>query len=265
MKRRFLIHLFLALGLAVGFSSQSAFAQAEPVSGKVTAAVAASMRFAFEDIAKAFRAKQPNVEIVVTYGASGSFFAQLQQRAPFDLFLSADTEYPDKLVANHLGEACFLYAVGRLVLWAPKTAGLNVAGRGMDSLTDPRVIKISIANPGVAPYGRAAETVIKRAGLEAAVAPKLVRAENISQAVQFVQSGAAQIGFTAYSLTRSEELRDSGDFWIVPEKDHAPIQQSGVVIPWSKNRKAAEALREFILSAEGRAVLERNGFGVPRS
>lgn len=259
------LQIVRALVLALAMACAPFHAQGESASGKLTVAVAASMRFSFEDLVAAFQTKEPAVEIVATYGASGSFYAQIVQRAPFDVFLSADTGYPDRLVAEGLGEAGFLYAVGRLVLWAPKSAGLRVAERGMGSLGDPKIIKISMANPALAPYGRAAEAALKHAKLDRLTAGKVVRAENVSQALQFVQSGAAQIGFTAYSLAMSKELRAGGDFWMVPEELHLPLLQSGVVIPWSKNRRAATALREFILSHDGRVILERHGFGAPRS
>lgn len=230
---------------------------------KLTVAVAASMRFAFEEISAAFREKHPEIAIEASYGSSGSFYAQLVQRAPFDLFLSADNEYPQKLIADGHAEAEFPYATGRLVLWAHKDAGLEVAVRGMEALQDERVKKVSIANPDLAPYGRAAMEAMKHHGVEEAVAPKLVRAENIGQAAQFVQSGAAQIGLFAYSLTFTDEMKDAGDLWLVPGTSHEPLEQSGVVLPWSAHPDEAAALRDFLLGPEGCAILERHGFGTP--
>lgn len=233
---------------------------ADPV--KLTVAVAASMRYAFEETAAAFQKTHPGVQIEASYGASGAFFAQLTQRAPFDLFLSADTDYPDRLIAEGHAEAAFPYATGRLVLWAPKEAGLEVATRGMEALKDLRVAKISIANPKLAPYGRAAVAAMAHHGIEVDAA-KLVRAENVGQAAQFVQSGAAQIGLFAYSLTFTDAMKDAGDLWLVPETSHEPLAQSGTVLPWSQHRATAEALRDFLLGPEGRAILERHGFGAP--
>lgn len=229
----------------------------------LTVAVASSMRPAFEEIAKAFVAERPGTVIQPSYGASGTFYAQLVQRAPFDLFLSADREFPEKLVDEGHATASFPYATGRLVLWAPKDLGLDIAARGMEALQDPRVAKISIANPELAPYGRAALQAIKALAPGEAVVTKRVQAENVGQAAQFVQSGAAQAGLFAYSLTFTAEMRDRGDLWLVPESAHDPIEQSGVILPWSRSPVTAAALRDFILGAKGREILERHGFAAP--
>src|SRR5690606_26018258 len=123
-----------------------------------------------------------------------------------DLFLSADSAYPERLVAEGHAEAAFPYATGRLVLWAPRSAGLEVAARGMKALEDGRVARVAIANPELAPYGRAAIAAIRHAGLEEQVRPKLVTGENVGQCAQFVQSGAAQLGLFSYSLTFAGEM-----------------------------------------------------------
>lgn len=133
----------------------------------------------------------------------------------------------------------------------------------MKVLQDPRVVKISVANPDTAPYGRAAINAMKHAGMEAGVASKLVRGENVSLAAQFVQSGAAQIGLVAYSLTFVPPMKDSGDVWLVPEAAHETLEQGGVILPWCKERAAAEALRDFLLGPEGQAILKKHGFESP--
>lgn len=230
----------------------------------VTVAVAASMRFAFEEIISAFQPEHPGTKVEASYGSSGSFYAQLVQRAPFDLFLSADTDYPRKLVSEGHAKADFPYALGRLVLWAPRSAGLDVANRGMGSLNDPKVSKISIANPELAPYGRAAEAAIQHYQIDPSIRERLVRAENVAQAAQFVQSGAAQIGLFALSLTYAPGLKDVGDVWPVPLEAHTPLAQSGVILPWAKDPEAAAALRDFILSPKGREILEGHGFSAPQ-
>jgi molybdate transport system substrate-binding protein len=222
------------------------------------------MRPAFEDVIAAFQTAHPTLKVVASYGASGSFFAQLNQQAPFDLFLSADTKYPDQLVTTVQADKPFLYASGRLVLWGPVAGELGVAKRGLEALSDPKVQRISIANSELAPYGKAAEAVLRRAGVFERLSPKLVRAENVGQAAQFVQSGAAQIGFFAYSLALEPQLTKDGDAWLVPAEFHEPILQSGVILPWTMNRPAAEALRYFLLGTEGKAILERHGFSIPR-
>ncbi len=236
---------------------------AETSPAKLTVAVAASMRYAFEEVAAAFAKEHPDVTIEPTFGASGTFYAQLVQKAPFDLFLSADTEYPDKLVTDGLSRESFPYATGRLVLWAPKAAGLDLATRGLKALTDPRVSKISIANPELAPYGRAAEQAMKSLGADEGIRAKLAKAENVGQAAQFVQSGAAQAGFFAYSLTFTKEMKDAGDLWLVPETAHDPILQSGVILSGTAHPEAAEAFREYLTGPQGRTILAKHGFGAP--
>lgn len=260
MKNRLLI-LLLALVFSGCGAAPSAEAPADG-SGKLSVAVAASMRFAFEEISAAFTKTRPGVVIEPIFGASGVFYAQIVQEAPFDLFLSADTEYPDRLRKEGHVEAVFPYATGRLVLWAPLSAGLGVAERGIDALKDPRISRISIANPKLAPYGRAAEETMAHFGVAPETAGKLVQAENVGQSVQFVQSGAAQIGLFAYSLTFVPEMKD-GDLWLIPTTAHAPLLQSGAILKGCRNRPLAEALRDFLLGPEGRTILERHGFSAP--
>lgn len=233
------------------------------IPAKLTVAVAASMRHAFEEVATAFSKNHPDVTIAPTFGASGTFYAQIVQKAPFDLLLSADTEYPDKLVADGLATETFPYATGQLVLWAPKTASLDLAKRGLEALKDPRVSKIALANPELAPYGRAAMQTMSSLDAADGIEAKLAMAENVGQAAQFVQSGAAQVGFFAYSLTFTKELKDTGDFWLVPATAHDPIRQAGVILPGTAYPEAASALRDFLPGAEGQAILARHGFGAP--
>ena len=235
----------------------------ERPAAKLTVAVAASMRPAFEEIAATFTQEHPGMTIAPTFGASGTFYAQIVQQAPFDLFLSADTEYPDKLVADGLATETFPYATGQLVLWAPKTASLDLARRGLEVLNDPRVSKIALANPELAPYGRAAVQTMNSPGTAQGIEAKLAMAENVGQAAQFVQSGAAQVGFFAYSLTFTREMKDTGDFWLVPATAHDPIRQAGVILPRTAHPEAAAALRDFLTGPEGQAILARHGFGAP--
>src|SRR5205085_7290504 len=165
----------------------------------VRIAAAADLRFALDELTVAFERAHPAVALSVSYGSSGSFFAQLLNRAPFDVFLSADVDYPRQLAARGLtlpgGE--FTYAVGHIVLWTPAGAPVDVAQSGMKVLVDPRVGHIAIANPEYAPYGRAAVAAMRTDGVYERVAAKLVFGENVSQALQFVQSRAADVGVVA--------------------------------------------------------------------
>ncbi len=229
----------------------------------LTVACAASMRPAMEECAAVFQKANPDITLTVTCGASGTFFAQLTQRAPFDLFLSADTDYPRRLIAAGHAEKDFTYAVGRLALWVPKASGLKPSADGLKCLLHPAVKRIAIANPQLAPYGRAAEEAMRDAGLSDALKDKLVLAENVAQAAQFAQSGAAQAGFTALSLTLTKEMQAAGSAWTVPEEMHARLEQSGVILPWTAQRAVAEKFRDWLLSAEGQAILARHGFTAP--
>ena len=145
----------------------------------------------------------PGVEVSATYGASGTFLAQIANGAPFDLFLSADAEFPAKAVEKGLADgAAFPYAYGRLVVWVPRGTLPDLEKQGLAALAAPSVQKIAIANPDVAPYGRAARAALERAGLLDSVKDRLVMGQNVSQAAQFVESGNAQAAFLPLSLTR---------------------------------------------------------------
>src|SRR5205085_7630875 len=154
----------------------------------------------------------------ISFGSSGTFFAQLLNHAPFDVFLSADVTYPQQLAERALTVpgAEFTYAAGRIVLWTRATSPLDVTHAGMSALTDHRVMHVSIANPEHAPYGRAAQAAIRSAGVYDSVAPKLVFGENVSQALQFVQSGSAEIGIVALSLAVAPSVKNDGRFWEIP-------------------------------------------------
>jgi molybdate transport system substrate-binding protein len=256
-----LVGLALALWLTLSPGSPG------PESGKkeVRVAAAADLKFALDDVVKAFRRRQPDIDVKVTYGSSGNFFAQLSNRAPFDLFLSADVDYPRKLIEQGLADkqSEFLYAVGHLVLWVPKSSPLAVEKLGVKVLLDPSVKKVAIANPRHAPYGRAAEAALRSLGVYQQVEDKLALGDNIAQTAQFVQSGAADIGLLALSLAVAPAMRDQGRYWEVPLDAYPRLEQGGVILSWAQDRQAAQTLRSFLLGEEGRAVLKRYGFFLP--
>jgi molybdate transport system substrate-binding protein len=223
-------------------------------------AAAADLQFAMNDLAGRYE-KQSGAKIVVTYGSSGNLRMQIENGAPFDLFFSADMAYPKQLALKGLADAQSLdiYAYGRLVLWAPADAELGLAGRGFSALDDPRVKKIAIANPEHAPYGKAAVSALQKAGLYGQVKSKLVYGENISQAAQFVESGNAEVGILALSLTFADSMK-SGERWEVPADYYSPLEQAAVVINASANKSAARAFLEYVKSAEAREVLAKYGF-----
>jgi molybdate transport system substrate-binding protein len=245
------------------------FQRPMPASGRavpeVRVAAAADLRFALEDILGACRAVHPDIQVKVTYGASGEFYAHLSNHGPFDLFLSADMDYPRRLAEAGLADqdTLFRYAVGRLVVWVPRSSPLDVQGLDIELLLHPTVKKIAIANPRHAPYGRAAEAALKHFQIYEKVRDRLVLGENIAQAAQFAQSGAADAGLLALSLALSPVLRDSGSFWQVPPEAHPRLDQGGVIMNWAQDREAADTFRAFLMSREGKAVLRRHGFAVP--
>jgi molybdate transport system substrate-binding protein len=244
---------------------QVSLTPAEGAPSKVTVAAAANLKFAFDSIAAEFEKQHADIDVEVTYGSSGNFFAQLSQQAPFDLFLSADTEYPTKLVEQGLApqDSYFVYAIGRLVLWVPTSSPLEIEELGLAALTEPSVQKIAIANPEVAPYGEAAEAALKQAGVYDAVKDRLVRGDNIAQTAQFVESGAADAGFLALSLALAPELKDKGRYFEVPADAHEPIEQAGVVLSWAKHAEAANRLRSFLTGSEGQKLLAKFGYRAP--
>ena len=225
-------------------------------------AAASDLRYALEDVVKAFRQRHSEARIEPAYGSSGMFYAQLVNHAPFDLFLSADVQYPRKLAEQGLTlpGSDFTYADGRIVLWTGNATGVDVERLGMDALRQPAVRHIAIANPAHAPYGRAAEAALRSLGHYDAVKSKLVMGENISQAFQMAQSGAAEVGIVALSLAMAPGAAGQGHYWEVPRDAYPRIRQGGAVMKWAKNPQTAQAFRTFLLAPEGRAILKRYGF-----
>ena len=200
----------------------------------------------------------------VTYGSSGSFYAQIENGAPFDLFLSADAEYPRRLAANGLADGePFLYAVGRIALWVPASSTLDLRALGLRALLDPSVAKVAIANPRHAPYGRAAEAAMRSLGVYDGVKEKLVLGENVAQAAQFVQSGAADAGVIALSLALAPPMRSSGRYVEIPLESYPRMDQGGIVLKGTREPAAARALRDALLGSRGREILKDYGFFLP--
>jgi molybdate transport system substrate-binding protein len=232
---------------------------------EIRVAAAADLKFAMGELEGEFE-EQTGTKVDVTYGSSGNLFSQIQNGAPFDLFFSADIEYPRKLEAAGLAEpgTLYQYAAGRIVIWMPAEAKLDVAKLGWKALLDDSVQRIAIANPEHAPYGRAAVAALQKAGIYDRVKRKLVFGENISQAAQFVQSGNAQAGFVALSLAISPGMAE-GKKWIIPMEMHPAIEQGAILLKSAKNKDAARAFLQFVKSAGGRNILRKCGFEVPPS
>ena len=250
----------LLLAIAAALAVAPAVARAQPRTLQVAAA--ANLKPALEALAASFAARTADARVQATYGASGTFFAQIRNGAPFDLFLSADAELPRRLVEAGQGDGgAFTYALGRLVVWVPRESRLDLA-RGLEVVADPSVRKIAIANPAVAPYGAAAEAALRGAGLHDRVRQKLVLGQNVQQAAQFAESGNAQVALLPLSLAAAPPLAD-GRRVLVPLDAHPPIEQAGVVLAGARERALAHAFTAFLLGPDGRAVLERSGYALP--
>jgi molybdate transport system substrate-binding protein len=251
--------------LLMGCGPEANSSEREEPGAELLVAAAADLKFALDELVDLFHQGERRIKVTVSYGSSGNLFAQIANRAPYDLFFSADLYYPEELERRGLVRpgSVFPYAVGRIVLWGLKTSGLDVGGEGMESLRHPSVRKVAIANPAHAPYGRAAEAALRNLGFHKDVKNKLVLGENIAQAAHFVQSGAADIGIVALGLALAPPMMEAGEYWEIPMEAYPRMDQGGVITAWAKNPEAARIFRDFVLGKEGRAVLERFGFFLP--
>ena len=242
--------LLFALVATVAFAGH-AFA------AEVRVAVAANFAEPAKEIAARFKARTGH-EATLSFGSSGQFYTQIANGAPFEVFLSADRERPEKAEAEGLGVggSRFTYAVGRLVLYS-KTPGLVDAKGAV--LKSGRFQKIAIADPKAAPYGLAAVETMKKLGLYAALTPKLVQGTSITQAYQFVDTGAAELGFVALSQVATAK---GGSRWVVPAADHAPIDQQAVLLKTGAANPAATALMAFLKGGEAKAIIRKYGYEV---
>jgi molybdate transport system substrate-binding protein len=230
---------------------------------ELTVAAAADLRPALEQIAAGFQAAT-GATVKPIYGSSGNFYQQIQSGAPFDIFFSANADYPRKLEAAGLTVpgTYYEYARGKIVLMVPAGSSLDPK-RGLSLLLDSAVKKIAIADPSHAPYGQAAVSAMKAAKIYDQVSPKLVTGENISQAASFVLSGAADVGVVALSLALS--AGPQVHFAEIPASDYPPIQQVCVVLKSAKNQDLAAKFEAYLRTEEVRKIFERSGFEVPAS
>lgn len=259
--RRALLILAVAALLLVPFAELRSQQSRNPI----RVAAAADLQFALKDIAQQYE-RLNGQKVEITFGSSGNFFAQIQNGAPFDIFFSADIDYPNRLQQANLIEPTSLlkYAVGRIVIWMPADSKIDLIARKWNALLEPSIQKVAIANPEHAPYGRAAVDALKRAGLYDKLQSKLVYGENISQAAQFVQSGNAQAGIIALSLAVSPAMK-SGRRWGVPVDQYAPIEQAAVILKSARDKDAARAFLKLIASDDGQRILGSYGFAPPTS
>ena len=259
MPRRAFFASLLGLALAIGLPLE---AQASRV---LAVAAAGDLRGTLEDVKRAFETRHPGTRIDLSFGASGSLTAQILQGAPFDVFLSADTGFPEQIQRAGLAspEWPFPYARGFLTLWIRREFKLDPAATGLRALLDPRLKRIALANPKVAPYGRAAESALQKAGLLETLKARIVFGDNIAQAAQFLQTGAAEAGLISFSQAHHPSLEGAGMAWKLPEAIAPALRQSGVILARSHDPALARNLRDFLVGSEGQAILSRRGFGKP--
>ena len=226
-------------------------------------AVASDLNYCIDELGAAFGKQVPGAELKISLGASGSFFDQISKGEPFDVFLSADMSYPRQLARHGAAEDATLtpYALGRIVLWS-RDPRFNLK-QGLPVLKDARLTHIAIANPGAAPYGRAAKEALEAAGMWQELRVKLVIVENVAQTMQSVEAGEAQIGIVSYASVLSPRLKGSGNYYLIPEAGLAPIEQGAIVTTHGKANPLAARFMQFLSSPEARAILQRGGYGLP--
>lgn len=237
---------------------------ASAYAGELTVAAAADLSPVLQPIARDFQARTGNA-IRVSFGSSGDFFNQIQNGAPYDVFLSADRGYPEKLVKLGLADSDSLrtYAVGRLVLWVPNNSHLDLEHQGMRALLDPSVRKIAIANPQHAPYGRAAVAALRFYRLYDKIADRLVLGENVGQAAQFAESGNAQVGIIALAHALAPSVRSLGRYWMIPADSYPAVEQGVVIVSHSKNKALAKQFLKYLAGSESQAIFRQFGFLAP--
>lgn len=226
------------------------------IADEVQIAVASNFTAPMKTIAADFE-QQTKHKLLLSFGATGKFYAQIKNGAPFDVLLAADDEVPKRLEQEGAAVAGsrFTYAIGRLVLWSAKT-----------DFVDPNVLQrgnfqhIALASPKLAPYGAAAIETLKNLALLTKVEPKFVQGENISQAFQFVSSGNAELGFVALSQVYLNGAINSGSAWIIPEKYYSPLRQDAVLLTTAKDKLAAQAFMSYLKTPKAKAVMTAYGY-----
>lgn len=230
------------------------------VAQTVTVAAAADLRYAMDEVIKTYKQTHPLAEVKVTYGSSGTAYQQISNGAGYDLFFSADIMYPQKLKEQGLTATDpKLYAIGYIVVWS---TSIDVS-KGIMALLDSRIVKIAIANPEHAPYGKRAEESMKYYKVYDKVKDKFIFGDNISQTAQFVQTGNAEIGILALSLACSPAMKDKGKYSLIDDKSHSPLEQAYVILKQAATNKEAHSFADFVASPSARAIFKSYGFSLP--
>ena len=244
--------LLRPLAIAAAFFSLHAHAD------EVAVAVAANFTAPMQKIAAAFE-KDTGHKATLSFGATGKFYAQIANGAPFGILLAADDTTPEKIAKEGLGDSAtrFTYAIGQLVLWSKQPGYVDAEGKVLQKSDWQH---IAIANPKLAPYGLAAMQALDKLGLTAQVRPRIVQGENIGQTYQFAASGNAPLGFVALSQVVENGALREGSAWVVPANLHAPIRQDAIVLKPGRGNAAAAALMQYLRSDKARAVIQSYGY-----
>ena len=235
--------------------------------GEVLVAAASDLSFPIKEIISQFEQQTGNT-VKLTLGSSGNFQAQITNGAPFDVYLSADVDYVRQLDRAGLIEpnSLYVYAEGRIVIWVRNGSPVDVQRLGIDSLLQPAAKRIAIANPDIAPYGRAAVAALRHFKIYDQVASRLVFGENIAQTAQFVSSGAADVGIIAHSLALSDPMRSAGKYWVIPPDAHPRLDQGMAILKQARKAghlDATLAFSQWFRNDSSRAILKKYGFSLP--
>lgn len=231
--------------------------------GEILVAAASDLNFAIKEIIAEFE-QQTGHRVKLSLGSSGNYYSQIQNGAPFDLYFSADIGYPKKLEEAGLTVpgSLYRYAIGRIVVWTGTASALDVT-KGINVFQEPKIKKIAIANPKHAPYGRAAVAAMEHFKVYDQVKNRLVLGENVSQAAQFIESGACEVGIVALSLALAPTMKARGSYWEIPAEAHPPLEQGAVILRSSSHQSAAKQFLEFVKRPQGQEIMRRYGFTLP--
>lgn len=231
--------------------------------GEILVAAASDLNFAMKEIVAEFE-QQTGHRVKLSLGSSGNYYSQIQNGAPFDLYFSADIGYPKKLEDAGLTVpgSLYRYAIGRIVVWTGTASALDVT-KGINVFQEPKIKKIAIANPKHAPYGRAAVAAMEHFKVYDQVKNRLVLGENVSQAAQFIESGACEVGIVALSLALAPTMKARGSYWEIPAEAHPPLEQGAVILRSSSHQSAAKQFLEFVKGTQGQEIMRRYGFTLP--
>jgi len=254
----------LALGCKRAESKATARVEAGPAR-TVSIAAAANVAIGLDVVLHQFRALHPDIRVQVAYGSSGLFFQQLRDRAPYDMYMSSDYDFPRRLVEEGLAleGTEFHYARGTIALFSPDPSPVDVEKLGIRAILDRAIRVVAISDPAHTPYGRASEAALKSLGVYEQARAKLLPCQDTAQAARLVSVGTADLALVGTPLASSLAAQKLGRYWELPIDAYPPILEAGVILAWVHDRQAAMLLREFISSPESRATFQREGYILP--